>query len=122
MSVLQITRFPEETKESTAVQAPAGARRHRQLLPRHQEAGEVGQAAQAWIQDVLAGESRGQHLVGTTKFNQMEEVVRVAGMMDPATKVATITPGVTTSTKMTDPIPGPMALNNSRDGVPMVEM
>lgn len=120
MSVLQI-RFPEEMKESL-VQAPTGAQQHRQLLLRHQEAGAVGQATLAWTQGVLAGESRGQPLVGTTKSSQMEEVGRVAGKMDPAIKVATLTPGVTTLTKMTDPIPGLMALNHSRDGVPMVEM
>lgn len=50
MSILQITirtRAPGEMKESLAVEAPAGAKRHRQLPPRHLEAGVVGQAAQA---------------------------------------------------------------------------
>lgn len=121
MSVLQVTKFSEEMIESILVQPQAGDQLHRQRLPRHQEAGEEGQATQAWIRDVLAGESRGRTLVGT-KSSQMEEVGRVTGMMDPATKVAIITPGRTTLTRMTDPTPGLMALSHSRDGVPMVGM
>lgn len=66
------------------------------------QVGGVGQAAQAQVQEVLAGES-GQPLGGTAKFQQVEEVGRVAGMKDPATRGATttVTPGAITLTKMT---------------------
>lgn len=60
----------------------------------------MGPAAQAPVQEVPAGES-GQPLGGTAK--RVEEVGRVAGTMDPATRGATttVTPGAITLTKMT---------------------
>lgn len=126
MSILLLTintRVPEETKESIAAEVPAGAQQHRQLPLRPLEVGGVGQAAQAQVQEVLAGES-GQPLGGTAKFQQVEEVGRVAGMKDPATRGATttVTPGAITLTKMTGPIRGLMRPNHSRAGVPIVEM
>lgn len=126
MSLLLLTistRVPGETKESIAVEAPAGAQQHRQLLPRPLEVGEVGQAAQAQVQEVQAGESD-QPLVGTAKSQQVE-VDRVAGMMDPTTREATatpVTPGAITLTKKTGPIHGLMRPNHNRAGVPTVEM
>lgn len=63
----------------------------------------MGRAAQAWTQEVLAGESRGLPLGGgTTKVQGVEGEDREAWMMDP-TRGATITAthGVTTSTRMT---------------------
>lgn len=61
----------------------------------------MGQEAQALIVEFLAGESRGKHLAGRVKLHLMEEVVIVAGMMNPVTRVTTtVTPGATTS-KMT---------------------
>lgn len=127
MSVLLLTistRLQEETKENIVAEAPAGAQQQRQLPPRPLEAGGVGQAAQVQIQEVLAGESRDQPLGGTAKPHKTEEVGRVAGMMDPATRVVTttVTPGATTLTKMTDPVPGRMHQNHSRAGVPIVAM
>lgn len=83
----------------------------------------MGQAAQAQVQEVLAGES-GQPLGGTAKSQRVEEVGRVAGTMDPATRGATTaaTPGAITLTKMTGPIHGLMLPNRRRAGVPVVEM
>lgn len=62
----------------------------------------MGRAAQAQVQEDLAGESD-QPLGGTTKSLRVEEVGRVAGTMDPATREATtpVTPGAITLTKMT---------------------
>ncbi len=63
----------------------------------------MGQAVQAKVQEVLAGEID-QPLDGTVKSHQVEEAGIVAGMMDPATRGATtptpVTPGATL-TKMT---------------------
>lgn len=60
------------------------------------QVGGVGKVAQAQIQEALAGESRGQPLGGTAKSQRVEEVGRVAGMMDPATRGATtVIPGAT---------------------------
>lgn len=66
------------------------------------QVGGVGRAAQAQVPEVLAGGS-GQPLGGTAKPQRVEEVGRVAGTMDPATRGATtpVTPGAITSTKMT---------------------
>lgn len=66
------------------------------------QVGEVGQAAQAQVQGVLAGESD-QPLGGTAKCQRVGEVDKVAGTMDPATREATtpVTPGAITLTKMT---------------------
>lgn len=127
MSILLLTistRVPEEMKESIVAEAPAGAQQPLQLPPRALEAGGVGQAAQVQTQEDLAGVSKDQPLGGTAKAHRMEEVGRVAGMMDPATRVVTttVTPGATTLTKMTDPVPGLMHPNHSRAGVPIVEM
>lgn len=118
------TRVPEEMKESMVAEALAGAQHHRQLPPRRLEVGGVGQAPQAQILEVLAGESRDQPLGGTAKFHQMLEVGRGAGMTDPAIRVVTTTatPGATTLTKMTGPALGPMHPNHRRAGVPTVEM
>lgn len=72
------------------------------------QVGEVGQAAQALVQEVQAGESD-QPLVGTAK-SQRVEVDRVAGKMDPTTREATatpVTPGAITLTKKT----GNLSLN-----------
>lgn len=82
----------------------------------------MGQAAQALVQEVLAGEN-GQPLGGTAKAQRVEQVGRVAGTMDLATRGAptTVTPGAITLTKMTGPIPGLMHPNRSRAGVPVVE-
>lgn len=117
------TKVPEEMKESMAAEAPDGAQQHRQLPPRPMQVGGLGRAAQARVQEVLAGES-GQLLDGTTKSQRVEEVDRVAGMMDPATKGATttVTPGAIILTKMTGPIRGLMHPNNSKAGDLVVEM
>lgn len=111
MSLLLLTistRVPEETKESIAAEAPAGAQQHRQLPLRPQEVGGVGQAAQAQVQEVLAGEI--DHPLGGTAKSQRVEEGRVAGMMDSATRGATattpVTPGAILLTKMTGPIRG----------------
>lgn len=125
MSTLQLTNSSKvpETKESIAAEAPDGAHQHRQLLPRPLEVGGVGRAAQAQVQEVLAG-GTGQPLGGTAKAQQVEEAGRVAGTMDPATRGATTaaTPGAITLTKMTGPIHGLMLPSRSRAGVPVVEM
>ena len=64
------------------------------------QVGGVGRAAQAPVQEVLAGESD-RPLGGTT--NRVEEVGRAAGTTAPATRGAatTVTPGAITLTKMT---------------------
>lgn len=126
MSILLLTistRVPEEMKESTVLEAPVGAQQHRQHPPRPLEVGEVGRAAQAQAQEALAGEID-QPLGGTAKSQQVVEVVKVAGMMDPATREAAtpVTPGAITLTKMTGPIHGLMHPNRSRAGVPAVAM
>lgn len=125
MSILQLTigtKLPEETKESMVAEAPDGAQQHRQLPPRPPEVGGVGRAAQAQVQEVLVGES-GRPLGGTIKAQQVEEVGRIAGTMDPATRGATtVTPGAITITEMTGPIRGLMHPNHSKAGVPTVEM
>lgn len=60
----------------------------------------MGRAAQAQVQEDLAGETE-QPLGGTAKAQRVEEEGRVAGMMDPATRGAAtpVTPGAIT--KMT---------------------
>lgn len=126
MSILLLTigtKVPEEMRESRAAEAPDGAQQHRQLPPRPPEVGGVGRAAQAQVREVPAGES-GQPLGGTAKSQQVEEVDRVAGTMDPATRGAptTVTPGAITLTKMTGLIPGLTHPNHSRAGVPVVVM
>lgn len=125
MSILLLTigkKVPVETRESRAAEAPDGAQQHRQLPPRPLEVGGVDQAAQALVQEVLAGEN-GQPLGVTAKAQRVEQVGRVAGTMDLATRGAptTVTPGAITLTKMTGPIPGLMHPNRSRAGVPVVE-
>lgn len=66
------------------------------------QVGGVGQANQALMWEVLAGESRDHHLGGTAKSQQVELVGRVAGMIVPTTKEAIpiVTLGATTLTKM----------------------
>lgn len=126
MSVLQTVsaKVPEETKENTAVEPLAGAQQHQQLPPRPLEVGGVGLAVQALIQEVLAGEIRDKPLGGTAKSQRVEEVGRVAGKRDLATRGAppTVTPGATALTKRTGPIPGLTCPNHSRAGVPVVDM
>lgn len=90
----------------------AGAQQHQQCPPRPLQAGGVGRAMQALNQ---AGENKDPPLVGTAKFQEMEEVGRVAGMMD-----LTATPGATTSTKTTGPILGLMHPSLSRPGMETV--
>lgn len=124
MSLLLLTistRVPEEMKESIVAEAPGGAQLHRQLPPRPLEVGGVGRAAQAQVQEDLAGEI--EHLLGgTAKAQRAEGVGRVAGTMVPATRGATtpVTPGAIT--KMTGPIHGLMHPNRNRGGVPIVAM
>lgn len=116
-------RVLEETKESLAVEAPAGAQHRRQLPPRPLEVGGAGRAAQAQVQEVLAGEND-QTLGGTAKSQRVEAVDRVAGTVDPTTRGATttpVTPGAITLTKTTGPIRGLTHPNHSRAGVPIVE-
>lgn len=64
----------------------------------------MGQEAQAQLQEVLAG-GIDRPLGGTPKPQRVEEVGRVAGTMDPATRGTTtttpVTPGAITLTKMT---------------------
>lgn len=71
--------------------------------PRHLQDG----AMQALDQ---AGANKDPPLVGTAR---LQEMVVVAGMMDPTT----VTPGATASTKMTGPIRGLMHLNLCRAGM-----
>lgn len=121
------TRVPESKKENIAAEALAGAQQHQhQQLPRRRleiQVGEVVQVTRAKMQAILVGESRENPPDGTTKARQMEATGRVPGMMDRATRGTTtsVTPGATTSTKTTDPIPGQMDPNRSRAGAP-VEM
>lgn len=106
---------------SQTVEALAGAQQHQQHLPRPLEVGVVGQAQ---VQEALAGENS-QPLDGTANPQQLEDLDRAAGMMDPATKLTTtaaVTPGATTSTKMTGPTPGLMLPNHSKDGAQTVAM
>lgn len=122
MSILPAisTRVPEEKKESI-VGVLAGAQEHRQLLRRTLEAGEVGRAARALILEALGGESRGPRLLGTAKLQGVEG--KAVGMMDPAIRgIIILTPGATTSTKMTGPILGLMHLSHSRAGEATVEV
>ena len=67
-------------------------------IPFYLQVGGVGQAAQAQVQEVLAGEND-KTLGGTAKSQQVEEVGRVVGMMDPAIREAAtppVTPGAIT--------------------------
>lgn len=124
MSILPAisTRFPEEKTESI-VGALAGAQEHRQLLPRTLEAGGVGRATRALILEALGGESRDPRLVGIAKLQGVEEG-KAVGMMDPAIRgiIIILTPGATTSTKMTGPILGLMHPSHSRAGEATVEV
>lgn len=124
MSTLPVisTRVPEEKIESI-VGALAGAQEHRQLLPRTLEAGEVGRATWALILEALGGENSETRLVGTTKLQGVEEG-KAVGMMDPAIRAITtiLTPGATTSTKMTGPILGLIHPSHSRAGEATVEV
>lgn len=123
MSILPAisTRVPEEKKESI-VGGLAGAQEHLQLLLRTLEAGEVGLATRALIPEALGGESRDPRLVGTAKLQGVEEG-KAVGMMDPAIRgIIILTPGATTSTKMTGQILGLMHPSHSRAGEATVEV
>lgn len=112
---------PEGMIGSQTVEALAGAQQHQQHLPSPLEVGVVGRAQ---VQEALAGESS-QPLDGTANPQQQQELDRVAGMMDPATKLAAtaaVTPGATTSTKTTGPTLGLMPPNRSRAGAQTVEV